>query len=135
MVSSMVTLASPLWPFTVFPASFSMVMTSCPALRNASAGEVNSESSNSSVIRTAIFLPMVPPLFSLQTVYFPFVVNTYLNRLLSVVELVEIANGQFCKGGEMSQVLITGATGLVGGHLLRLLLQERKVNYIAAPTR
>ncbi|WP_368540728.1 NAD(P)H-binding protein [Enterobacter soli] len=35
----------------------------------------------------------------------------------------------------MSQVLITGATGLVGGHLLRLLIQERKVNYIAAPTR
>ncbi|MCU6666908.1 NAD(P)H-binding protein [Silvania hatchlandensis] len=35
----------------------------------------------------------------------------------------------------MSQVLITGATGLVGGHLLRMLIQERKVNYIAAPTR
>lgn len=35
----------------------------------------------------------------------------------------------------MSQVLITGATGLVGEHLLRLLIQERKVNYIAAPTR
>lgn len=35
----------------------------------------------------------------------------------------------------MSQVLITGATGLVGGHLLRLLLQEHRVNYIAAPTR
>ncbi|BBS38858.1 NAD(P)H-binding protein [Enterobacter cloacae complex sp. 2024EL-00215] len=35
----------------------------------------------------------------------------------------------------MSQVLITGATGLVGGYLLRLLIQERKVNYIAAPTR
>ncbi|MDU3303977.1 MAG: hypothetical protein E7E83_21510, partial [Enterobacter ludwigii] len=28
----------------------------------------------------------------------------------------------------MSQVLITGATGLVGGHLLRLLLQEHRVN-------
>ncbi|MFK9516896.1 hypothetical protein ACJEKM_26010, partial [Escherichia coli] len=25
----------------------------------------------------------------------------------------------------MSQVLITGATGLVGGHLLRLLIQDR----------
>ena len=35
----------------------------------------------------------------------------------------------------MSQVLITGATGLVGGHLLRMLLQHPKVNYIAAPTR
>ncbi|MCU6669719.1 NAD(P)H-binding protein [Enterobacteriaceae bacterium H4N4] len=35
----------------------------------------------------------------------------------------------------MSQVLITGATGLVGGHLLRMLIQERKFNYIAAPTR
>ncbi|MEG1210624.1 MAG: NAD(P)H-binding protein [Leclercia sp.] len=35
----------------------------------------------------------------------------------------------------MSQVLITGATGLVGGHLLRMLIQERKVHYIAAPTR
>ena len=35
----------------------------------------------------------------------------------------------------MSQVLITGTTGLVGGHLLRLLIQDRKVNYIAAPTR
>ena len=35
----------------------------------------------------------------------------------------------------MSQVLITGATGLVGDHLLRLLIQERHVNYIAAPTR
>ncbi|MBU5925162.1 NAD(P)H-binding protein [Enterobacter sichuanensis] len=35
----------------------------------------------------------------------------------------------------MSQVLITGATGLVGGHLLRLLIQDRRVNYIAAPTR
>jgi uncharacterized protein YbjT (DUF2867 family) len=34
----------------------------------------------------------------------------------------------------MSQVLITGATGLVGGHLLRLL-QDRHINYIAAPTR
>ena len=35
----------------------------------------------------------------------------------------------------MSQVLITGATGLVGDHLLRLLIQDRRVNYIAAPTR
>lgn len=35
----------------------------------------------------------------------------------------------------MSQVLITGATGLVGGHLLRMLLQRRDITYIAAPTR
>jgi uncharacterized protein YbjT (DUF2867 family) len=35
----------------------------------------------------------------------------------------------------MSQVLITGATGLVGGHLLRMLIQDRRTNYIAAPTR
>ena len=35
----------------------------------------------------------------------------------------------------MSQVLITGATGLVGGHLLRMLINEPKVNVIAAPTR
>lgn len=35
----------------------------------------------------------------------------------------------------MSQVLITGATGLVGSHLLRMLIQEPRVNYIAAPTR
>lgn len=35
----------------------------------------------------------------------------------------------------MSQVLITGATGLVGGHLLRMLINEPKVNAIAAPTR
>ena len=34
----------------------------------------------------------------------------------------------------MSQVLITGATGLVGGHLLRLLIQDRHINYIAAPS-
>ncbi len=34
----------------------------------------------------------------------------------------------------MSQVLITGATGLVGGHLLRMLINEPKVNAIAAPT-
>ena len=42
---------------------------------------------------------------------------------------------QFCKGAKMSQVLITGATGLVGGHLLRMLINEPKVNAIAAPTR
>lgn len=35
----------------------------------------------------------------------------------------------------MSQVLITGATGLVGGHLLHLLLQEPRIYSIAAPTR
>lgn len=35
----------------------------------------------------------------------------------------------------MSQVLITGTTGLVGGHLLRMLIQEPRINYIAAPTR
>lgn len=35
----------------------------------------------------------------------------------------------------MSQVLITGATGLVGGHLLRMLVREPTVSTIAAPTR
>ncbi|MFW0764551.1 NAD(P)H-binding protein [Trabulsiella odontotermitis] len=35
----------------------------------------------------------------------------------------------------MSQVLITGATGLVGGHLLRMLIQEPRISAIAAPTR
>ncbi|ATF47786.1 NAD(P)H-binding protein [Citrobacter freundii] len=35
----------------------------------------------------------------------------------------------------MSQVLITGATGLVGGHLLRMLLNEPQVHAITAPTR
>ncbi|WP_159237045.1 NAD(P)H-binding protein [Raoultella terrigena] len=35
----------------------------------------------------------------------------------------------------MSQVLITGATGLVGGHLLRMLVREPTVSAIAAPTR
>ena len=35
----------------------------------------------------------------------------------------------------MSQVLITGATGLVGGHLLRMLLNAPDIKSIAAPTR
>lgn len=35
----------------------------------------------------------------------------------------------------MSQVLLTGATGLVGGHLLRMLLNAPDVKSIAAPTR
>ena len=35
----------------------------------------------------------------------------------------------------MSQVLITGATGLVGGHLLRMILNEPRVHAITAPTR
>lgn len=35
----------------------------------------------------------------------------------------------------MSQVLITGATGLVGGHLLRMLLNSPSVKSVAAPTR
>lgn len=35
----------------------------------------------------------------------------------------------------MSQVLITGATGLVGGHLLRMLIQEPHIAAIAAVTR
>ncbi|QIT26933.1 NAD(P)H-binding protein [Raoultella terrigena] len=35
----------------------------------------------------------------------------------------------------MSQVLITGATGLVGEHLLRMLVREPSISAIAAPTR
>lgn len=35
----------------------------------------------------------------------------------------------------MSQVLLTGATGLVGGHLLRMLINAPDVKSIAAPTR
>lgn len=35
----------------------------------------------------------------------------------------------------MSQVLLTGAIGLVGDHLLRMLLQEPRIDGIAAPTR
>ncbi|POZ26058.1 hypothetical protein C3709_03445 [Lelliottia aquatilis] len=46
-----------------------------------------------------------------------------------------MANGLICKGEKMSQVLITGSTGLVGDHLLRMLIRETRINYIAAPTR
>ena len=35
----------------------------------------------------------------------------------------------------MSQVLLTGATGLVGGHLLRMLLNAPDIKSLAAPTR
>ncbi|WP_128178568.1 NAD(P)H-binding protein [[Pantoea] beijingensis] len=35
----------------------------------------------------------------------------------------------------MSRVLLTGATGLVGGHLLRLLMADERVTQIIAPTR
>ena len=35
----------------------------------------------------------------------------------------------------MSQVLLTGATGLVGGHFLRMLLNAPDIKSIAAPTR
>lgn len=35
----------------------------------------------------------------------------------------------------MSQVLLTGATGLVGGHLLRMLRNAPDIKSIAAPTR
>lgn len=35
----------------------------------------------------------------------------------------------------MHRVLLTGATGLVGSHLLRLLVEDRRVDEIIAPTR
>lgn len=35
----------------------------------------------------------------------------------------------------MSQVLISGATGLVGEHLLRMLVSEPTISAITAPTR
>ncbi|MEO3741119.1 NAD(P)H-binding protein [Kosakonia sp. WA-90] len=35
----------------------------------------------------------------------------------------------------MQRILLTGATGLVGGHLLRLLINEPRITAIAAPTR
>ncbi|MTD41209.1 NAD(P)H-binding protein [Erwinia sp. CPCC 100877] len=35
----------------------------------------------------------------------------------------------------MSRVMITGATGLVGRELLRLLIEDERVDHIAAPTR
>jgi uncharacterized protein YbjT (DUF2867 family) len=35
----------------------------------------------------------------------------------------------------MSRILITGATGLVGGHLLRMLVNDTRITAIAAPTR
>lgn len=35
----------------------------------------------------------------------------------------------------MTRVLLTGATGLVGGHLLRLLIADARVSQIIAPTR
>lgn len=35
----------------------------------------------------------------------------------------------------MNRVLITGATGLIGGHLLRMLIDEPQVSHIVAPTR
>ena len=35
----------------------------------------------------------------------------------------------------MSQVLITGATGLVGGHLLRMLIEAPDIAAITAATR
>ena len=35
----------------------------------------------------------------------------------------------------MSRILLTGASGLVGNHLLRLLIAEPRVSEIIAPTR
>ncbi len=35
----------------------------------------------------------------------------------------------------MANVLITGATGLVGGHLLRMMVQEPQITRITAATR
>jgi len=35
----------------------------------------------------------------------------------------------------MNRVLLTGATGLVGSHLLRLLIEDSRVDEIIAPTR
>lgn len=35
----------------------------------------------------------------------------------------------------MNRVLLTGATGLVGSHLLRLLIQDARIDEIIAPTR
>ncbi|MGK9173170.1 NAD(P)H-binding protein [Yokenella regensburgei] len=35
----------------------------------------------------------------------------------------------------MSRILLTGATGLVGGHLLRMLVNDPRVTAVAAPTR
>ena len=35
----------------------------------------------------------------------------------------------------MNRVLLTGATGLVGSHLLRLLIEDPRVDEIIAPTR
>ena len=35
----------------------------------------------------------------------------------------------------MSRILITGATGLIGGHLLRLLNEDPRITSVAAPTR
>lgn len=37
--------------------------------------------------------------------------------------------------GRMRYILITGATGLVGGHLLNMLCRESRVESIVAPTR
>ena len=35
----------------------------------------------------------------------------------------------------MSRILLTGASGLVGSHLLRMLIAEPRVSEIVAPTR